>query len=386
MRRLRRILGITVAVLLLAVIILLAVVKITLGSGEPYPDVSTAPLFPAALEVAAELPLPPGNIAVSADGRIFFNYHYLGGKDLNGNSVFELIDGKPAPYPSAAFQPTFKTTLGMLIDAQNRLWVVDPAGLDGDRQSRLLAFDLTTNEVAYDYTFANDDADFAQDLQVSSDGRMIYLASTGVFGAIPANLVVLDTQTGTARTLLRGHASVEPQDWRIRTGDGEHVSIAYGLIDWQIGVDGIALTKDDAWLYYGAISHDTLYRISTARLLDARLSDEQLAQHIEAVGRKPLSDGFSADLEGNIYITDIEHGGIARMTPDGRLETLIKDPRVRWADGISFAPERTIYFSDSAIPAYLTQTADPASPEAIQQHGPYYLFKFTTDKAGVPGS
>lgn len=386
MRRLRRILGITLSVLLIAIIGLLTFLKITRGSGDLYPDVSTAPLFGNTLEVAAELPLPPGNVAVSADGRIFFNYHYLGGKDASGHSVFELIDGKPSPYPSAEFQPTFNTTLGMLIDRQNRLWTVDPAGLDGERQTRLLAFDLTTNAVVYDYTFPNNDADFAQDLQVSSDGRTLYLASTGVFRLIPANLIVLDTETGVARTLLKGHELVESQPWRIQKHGGGYVSIFYGLLDWTIGVDGVALTKDDAWLYFGAISHDTLYRVPTSALLDQQLSDEQLAHYVEAVGQKPLSDGFSADLEGNIYITDIEHGGIARMTPEGQLTTLIKDPRVRWADGISFGPQRTIYFSDSAIPAYLTQTADPAALEVHQQHGPYYLFKFTNDKEGVPGS
>ncbi|HEY1013350.1 MAG TPA: L-dopachrome tautomerase-related protein [Herpetosiphonaceae bacterium] len=385
MKLFRRIVLRGAAVLSLIIVIALGYVKITRGSGATYPNLNTAPLFgPHAVSIAAELPLPPGNVAVAADGRIFFNYHYLGGKDRAGNSVFELINGTPVPYPNTAFQPNFNTTLGMVIDAQNRLWTIDPGGVDGARNTRLLAFDLATNEIAYDYTFLSDDADFAQDLQVSSDGRTVYAASTGVFGFVPANLIVLDTASGVAQIRLKGDASVEPQPWRIHTQQGDGVTTFFGLIDWQAGVDGLALTHDDTWLYFGGISHDTLYRIRTSDLRNAQLSDTDLAMRIEPVAKKPLSDGFKADAQGNVYLTDIEHGSIVRVSPEGTLVTLVQDPRVRWADGLSFGPDNTIYFSDSAIPAYLTNTAQPSGPEVHATEGPYYLFKFTNDLAGAP--
>lgn len=70
--RLRRVLTIVVAVLATA----LATVKILYGLGAPYPDTSTAPRVPSAdLSVLVELDLPPGNVTVSPDGRIFFNTH-----------------------------------------------------------------------------------------------------------------------------------------------------------------------------------------------------------------------------------------------------------------------------------------------------------------------
>jgi hypothetical protein len=40
-------------------------------------------------------------------------------------------------------------------------------------------------------------------------------------------------------------------------------------------------------------------------------------ERVESVGRKPLSDGLSADLAGNVYITDVEHGAVLRMAPGG---------------------------------------------------------------------
>jgi len=46
------------------------------GGDERFPDLTTSPELSASLlEVVADLDLPPGNIAVSADGRIFFSFH-----------------------------------------------------------------------------------------------------------------------------------------------------------------------------------------------------------------------------------------------------------------------------------------------------------------------
>lgn len=377
----------TIGLISLLVVSALTFVKLTRGSGAAYPDISTAPLFgDDALEVVVELPLPPGNVAVSADGRLFFNYHYLGGKDLNGHSVFELVDGEPAPYPTTAFQPDFQTTLGMLIDRQNRLWIIDTAGLDSSRNTRLFAFDLETNELVVDFTFPTNAADFAQDVQVTSDGKQLIAASTGLFDFLPASLLVVDLESMTSRTLLSGHESVSIQDWRINERFGDGVNIFYGLVDWQAGVDGIAISPDQAWLYYGGINHDTLYRIPLDLLLDPSADPSTLENRVEAVGQKPLSDGFSIDIEENVYITDVENGGIARMTPSGDLVTLVKDSRVRWADGLSFGPNQEIFFTDSAIPDYLSQNGEPIPYEEHDPYRPYAIFKFKNDIAGFPGS
>ena len=50
------------------------------------------PMLPeSALEIVAELPLPPGNLAVSSKGRVFFNFHPE--FDLQGTKVAELDPG-----------------------------------------------------------------------------------------------------------------------------------------------------------------------------------------------------------------------------------------------------------------------------------------------------
>ncbi|MBL8152433.1 MAG: hypothetical protein JNN15_21110, partial [Blastocatellia bacterium] len=46
------------------------------GTGQKFPDLSTTPLLPeASVEIVAKLDEPPGNLAVSKEGRVFFTYH-----------------------------------------------------------------------------------------------------------------------------------------------------------------------------------------------------------------------------------------------------------------------------------------------------------------------
>lgn len=58
------------------------------GSGVTFPRMAE-PTPPIQAEIVAVLPEPPGNIAVSADGRIFFTYHAKGRPDIK---VLELVE------------------------------------------------------------------------------------------------------------------------------------------------------------------------------------------------------------------------------------------------------------------------------------------------------
>src|SRR5207247_6445224 len=111
MRLLTRILGVT-AVLL---IVLVVGLRVRFGGGQRLEDRTTAPMLPAsALEVVANLDYPPGNIAVSKTGRVFFTFHPDGNPPMR---VAELRDGKPVPYPHQQLQharnaaPPFDTVL-----------------------------------------------------------------------------------------------------------------------------------------------------------------------------------------------------------------------------------------------------------------------------------
>jgi sugar lactone lactonase YvrE len=98
------------------------------------------------------------------------------------------------------------------------------------------------------------------------------------------------------------------------------------------------------------------------------------------MGAKPLSDGITFDAEGRLILTDVEHGGLMRRHGDGRLETLVSDPKILWADGVASAPDGALLFTDSAIPAYIDQLARPPSQGHLAAHRPYRLLRIPASR------
>lgn len=376
-------LGRLVLRLLIGVVVVVAVAAVVLygryGGGAPYPDLSGNPVLDqSVLDVVVTSPEPLGNLAVSADGRVFYTIHPE--SRPTGAKLLEWIDGGPVPYPNEQRQALFETPLGVVVDQRNRLWVIDH-GNHGVGTPRLLAFDLESGEVVHDHVFDSSVAElgsFLQDLQVDSTGEHVFIADVSFWRKNPA-LVVYDVDSGDARRVLESHESVTAQDWLIRNPTKE-MKFFGGLVVLKPGVDGIAIDRDDEWVYYGAMAHDTMYRVEVDDLLDASLSPGALGARVEAVGPKPLNDGLSTDIEGNLLITDVEHGAVIRMSPRGELTTLVKSPRIRWADALSYGPDGWLYVADSAIPDQMLRSKDH-----IESQAPYHIFRFKPGIEGVPG-
>ena len=348
------------------------------GGGTPYPDLSTAPVLNAsALEEVLSYSEPVGNVAVNRDGRIFFTVHPE--SRPKGNKLLEYVRGAAVPFPSGAAQgELFDTVLGIAIDRYNRLWTIDH-GNHGLRSARIVAIDLDTNEVLRNQALSPEIApmgSFLQDLQVSADGNTIVIADASFWRKSPA-IIVYDVETGDARRVLESHASVAAEDYMIRN-NGRDMEFLGGIVALRGGIDGIALGPK--WLYYGAISGSGLYRVRLRDLRDRSLPPGQLANRVERVSDKPLSDGMSIDDEGNIYITDIEHNSIFIAGPGRVPRTLIRSPEIRWPDALSFGPGGYLYVADSALAELILQ-----SREHIEASGPYRIFRFKPGTAGSPG-
>lgn len=379
-----RFLTITLLLIVLLLSVAAAVLKLRYGGGADFPDRSGPPrLHAGALEIVAKLPTPPGNIAVSADGRLFVSLHPEARPTLK---VIEIREGKALPYPSETFldcalEPRcFRDVLGIRIDRQNRLWTLDN-GMHGVHPARLLAFDLATGAVVQEFEFPREVAALGShlnDFQVTADGLHLVIADASFFGKKPA-LIVYDVLERQARRALAGHPSVTAEDFT-PTVSGRHMEVL-GLVSIRPGVDSIALDRANEWLYFAPVTSLNLYRVRLADLLDPKLSAADLAGRVEVFAPKTMSDGITTDDAGNIYISDLEHSALVLLKPDRNLETLVRDERLlRWPDGFSFGPDGWLYVSCSALQDVLGRL-----PHQIQSKAPYYVVRLKAPAPAPPG-
>lgn len=360
--------------LLILVILLAIFMRLRYGGGTEYPDISTQPRYTASqLELVYAHEEPIGNVAVSKDTsretRVFFTVHPESRPEKI--KLLEIKNGKAVPYPSEEDQDLFETILGVFTDNQNRLWTLDH-GNHGFDEVKVLAFDLLTNQVVHEFVFPNHIAkklSFFNDLSVSPDGKFLVVANVSFFGKKPS-LAVYHIETGESKNLLEGHASMRDAGY-VPVTPQKKMRFFGGMVDLLTGIDGIDFSRDGQYVYYAPMGHSDLFRIPTAVLTDFSKSEAELAKAVESVSKKPLSDGIRTDYAGNVYITDIENSGVYVVPPSGKGFTLIKDDRIRWADGLSLSGDNTFYLADSAIPDQMLR-----SKNHMKANAPYYIYKF----------
>ncbi|WP_046247120.1 SMP-30/gluconolactonase/LRE family protein [Hymenobacter terrenus] len=373
--------------ILLGLLVLVLALALTLwlrhGGGEPYADLTTGqqPLVPAAgVEAYYTSQEPVGNVAATPEPdrptRVFFTIHPE--SHPTGTKLYEILPNRQAvPYPSEAGQTQLITPLGVFVDRQQRLWVIDH-GNHGLESARLLAYDLATGRLAINYHFPASVAgngSFLNDLTVSPDGRYVFVADVSFWRKRPA-LIMYDVARQRSRALLVQDSTVTAQNWLIRN-QLKDMSFFGGIVNLKAGIDGLSVDPAGQFVYYAPMSHQALFRVPITALADTTLSAAQLAGQVQRVGRKPLSDGIAVDANGRVLITDVEHQGLSLMEPTGRLQTLVRDPRIRWADGLAFGGDGYVYLADSAIPDQMLRSADH-----IREAAPYTIFRFRWPASG----
>lgn len=237
------------------------------------------------------------------------------------------------------------------VDAKGHLWVVDPAspGLKYTVAGgpKLVETDPATSTVVRTIAIPENVAprkSYLNDVRIDLQNNYAYLTESGT-----GSLVVVDLKTGQARGLLKQQPSTLPTKGFITKAQG------HALIDptgkpGQFKADGIALSTDNQYLYYRALSGHELYRVKTAVLRNPALSAAQVNAAPEKLADAPACDGMEIDSQGNLYLTGFETGAILRRTPAGKIETLVQEARLQWPDTFSWAPDgKSLYFTVSEL-------------------------------------
>ncbi|PRX55016.1 L-dopachrome tautomerase-related protein [Flagellimonas meridianipacifica] len=319
-----------------------------------------------AIQIIAEMDIRPGNVAVSPSGRVFTTIHPL------VNPTFQLVEitGKNSyeNFPSTSYQNDSKTPstdkldapLGIRIDNQNRLWLID-AGLNLGT-TRLFAFDIETKKEVFRYDFPQEIApkgSFVQDLAVDEKNGWVYLADIGNPG-----ILALHLETKKTRRFANESVQAEKVDMII---DGQLIN--FGGAPASVAINPITLSADKETLFYGAMNGTTWYQLPTEMFRNGR-TDYDIDKNIKIMGPKPVSDGAATDASGNHYFTNIQHYGIDVLTSEGDLKPLIRDAKIDWPDNVSLGPDGWIYMTVNQLhktPAFTGGTDEGK--------GPFYIYR-----------
>ncbi len=326
--------------------------------------------------LVASLPdsVPPGNIAISPEGRIFYSVHEFYGKL---QKVVELkSDGSTRPYPSESWSSApapgkqgLNGVLGLNVDRRGILWLLD--GSTPSSNARLVAWNTRTetlHRIIYLGFPVTSAASFVNDLAIDYSNNAIYI--TDVATPETAALIVVNLSTGEAKRVLEGSRFTRPEDIDMVI-DGRVITLGEQPV--RIGANPISISPDNKWVYFGSMSGESLYRIETKHLSNLALDANSLEQRVERYGRKPISDGITVDDADNVYITSITDNSIGVTKPDGTYEVLFRDEKYSWPDGFAIGPDNQIYFTVNEL--HKSPVLNNGKNEST---GKFAIFRFTS--------
>ena len=330
-----------------------------------------------ALDQVAAFDQQVTGVAVARDGRIFVNFPRWE-QDV-GPSVAEVMkDGGLKPFPNEEWNAWRNAkplsnhdhlvcVQSVTVDPQGFLWIVDAAApgnefnLDGG--PKVLKVDLNGDKVVkvihFDRT-AVPQGSYLNDIRVSLDGRTAYMTDSGVKGA----LLVVDVGSGKVQRVLDGHPSTQVDRTVTVQADGKPLKRPDGRGP-MFAADGIALDPKGEYLYWQALTGDTLYRIATKALQ----TPAKAAAAVERLGKTCVADGYWMDGKGRLWVTSPSDNSVKLCRPDGSLAIAVQDDRLRWPDSMAEGADGMLYVTASHI-------QDMAQFTAAPRKGQTQLFRF----------
>ena len=337
-------------------------------------------------DIMANLDNGPGNVTVTADGRIIMSLHPF---YLPKYTVVEYKNKVLTPFPNKALADSASTStlkldsvLGIRSDANGIVWMLDN-GLRSGVTPKLVGWNTKTDQlhqlIYLPEPVTPKDA-FVNDFAVDSRRHYIFISDPA--GGANAAIIVVNLSTGTARRVLEGHRSVipEPVDLIINAVAIQVKSHSGKLTRPHIGVNPITEDLNNEWVYFAPMHGLSLYRIKADDLIDEKLDAKRLASRVERYSDKPISDGMTIDKDNNIYLGELSANAIGVISADKTYRRLAQCPQLSWVDSFSFGANGQLF----AVVNRLHQSST-LNGGVSTSRPPYYLLQITPLAAGLPG-
>lgn len=338
------------------------------------------------LEVYAEFSAenPPGNIAITPEGRVIMSQHPFYGEPSSLKVVEIEADKSTSPFPNMDWNSPLdkngiglNSILGVRADETGVVWMLDQINGEG-QPGRIVGWDTLNDELSQVIYLSQPvikSTSFLNDLAVDRDNNKIYMTDTA---GDESALIVIDLTTGLSRRVLEGDISTRPEDIPIVI-DGRTMNFQGEPA--KIGADAITIDPENEWVYYAPMSGESLYRISTKDLIDESLSAEALSSKVQRYGDKPICDGITVDGSGNVYITSITDHSIGVVEANGEYRTLYQDDRLlSWTDGMAFGADNYVYVTANQL-----QNSAPLNSGEDDSEPPFYVVRFPSLASGEAG-
>lgn len=309
------------------------------------------------LQTAVMLDTPTTGASTTPEGRIFLKLARLDG--TTGSQIVEVKDNfSLVSYPDERWN-SWNATTDSLADSETkyvsansqrvgpdgRLWVIDSGLLEKfPNSSKLISFNLTTNEVDRVYYLGNITTTDGSLNDVRFNGKYAYLTEYTI-----GSIIVLDLETGYARMVLREHKSTVAL--LPLSAEGHLLrDAATGEYDYT-NADQLEVSPDGKYFYYQpGIGY--MWRIETKYLNEALHNDtmaDLLPDYVEPFALTPSTGGTAIDAEGTIYYSDGDRQEIRTLAPNGTSTLLVRDSRLLWVDAMWIDTQQRLWMCASQL-------------------------------------
>ncbi|OWF51024.1 protein yellow-like [Mizuhopecten yessoensis] len=322
-------------------------------------------------------------------------------------------NGKPylQPYPSWEMQRvggdcnSFKFIQSMEIDPNTGLmWIIDtgrinifpaPTGSQDPQNlcpPKLVIYDLNNNVTVLKYEFptnvVNPTTTFLNDIvldYVDGEARFAYITDTFDF-----KIVVYDRKQNISY-FIQDLPSMSPESPTAGDITVGNISLSVGVL----GINGIAMSPDFKYVYYGPVAGVGLHQVPTSLLRKRESSTATSYPEIRKVGDKfTQSDGMLATQAGRIYFPalsvnalwrwDMEKDRLEQGVSEGEVimrtqtEVVKNDDTMQWIDTLGIDENGCIWFTAPAVHRWMTGNMDLTGASGDN----FYIWKVCVNELG----